>query len=82
MTDEQRLKIIAMLEDIQHSYMVDMKTNSRQLVKQYLKKSIKVTTDLISEFYKIFKIKDQQEFESGSDELKEVIEKYIFNPSH
>lgn len=78
MTDEQRLKIIAVLEDIQHNYMVDMKPGAKQLVKQYLNKSIKVTSNLIAEFYKIFEIKDQEEFECGSDDLKNMIESHIF----
>lgn len=79
LTDEQRLKIIAMLEDVQHSYMVDMKPESRHMVKQYLKRSIKVTSDLVAEFYKIFSIKDQETFENDSDDLKSKIEDHLFS---
>lgn len=78
MTDEHRVKLIAVNLDIINGYLVDMQKDSKQIVKMHCKKAIKSTENTVASFYKAFGCNDVEDFENGSDELKKVIEDYVF----
>ena len=73
-----KVNMIALLEDLQHQYMIELKPNVRHGLKAMLNNCINHTTRFIKECDKIFNSEDVEDFGITSDLIREMLdEKFL-----
>ena len=75
MTPEQTINLFCLLEDIQEQLLIEMKPDLRHAMKHWAGKTIDSSRMFIRSIDRA--IVDTDGFGNASDELREIIEKYL-----
>ena len=75
MSELEKVNLFCILEDIQEQLLIELKPDLRHGMKQWAGKTIDASRMFIKSIDR--SIKDTEGFGNASDELREVLEKYI-----
>jgi len=78
-TKEQsdKINLIAILEDLQHQYMMELQPDLRFGMKKMINKAEFYTRQFIKECDKVFNKQSQDDFGSTSDDIRIIIEREL-----